>query len=162
MPPAKRTTRKAPAKKTAKKGTKRAAVKKTAKRRGVKRLTPQHKAAMAAGRTEANHVRAYLEALEANKPRRGRQRTVESIKKQLAQVQVNLRGATAMRKLELVARRIELESELDAKQARSDLTALRKNFVKSAAKYASRKGIPKQAFREAGVPAADIRKAGIK
>ncbi len=153
MPPAKKTTRRAPAKKT---------VKKTTKRVAKKKLSPQHKAAMAAGRTEARHVSAYLEALDANKPRRGRQRTPESIRKQLTQVQSDLRGATAMRKLELVARRIELETELDAKTASSDLSALRKNFVKSAAKYASRKGIPKQAFREAGVPAADIRDAGIK
>jgi hypothetical protein len=67
-----------------------------------------------------------------------------------------------MTKLELIARRIELESELDAKQARSDLSGLRKNFVKHAASYAKRKNIPKQAFREAGVPPADIREAGIK
>jgi hypothetical protein len=161
LPPAKRATRKVPAKKTAKKATKRVARKAT-KRAGVKKLSPQHKAAMAAGRTEARHVAAYLEALDANKPRRGRQRTVESIKRQLAQVRSELGEATAMRKLELVARRIELEAELDAKAARTDLSRLRAGFVKSAAKYASRKGIPKQAFREAGVPAADIRAAGIK
>jgi hypothetical protein len=153
LPPAKKATRRAPAKTTAKKAT---------KRRGVKKLSPQHKAAMAAGRTEARHVSAYLEALEANKPRRGRQRTVESIKRQLAQVKSEVAGATAMRKLELVARRIELEAELDAKAARIDLSKLRAGFVKYAAKYAARKGIPKQAFREAGVPAADIRAAGIK
>jgi hypothetical protein len=34
--------------------------------------------------------------------------------------------------------------------------------VKYAAKYLSRKGIPKAAFREAGVPASDIRAAGIE
>jgi hypothetical protein len=48
------------------------------------------------------------------------------------------------------------------KTASNDLTELRKTFVKYAAKYAARKGIPRQAFREAGVPAADIRAAGIK
>src|SRR5439155_6982729 len=126
LPPAKKSTRRAPAKKTAKKTTKRVA---------KKRLTPQHKAAMAAGRTEARHVSNYLEALDANKPRRGRQRTVESIKKQLTQVKMELTGATAMRKLELVARRIELQSELDAKTTSTDLSELRKNFVKYAAKY---------------------------
>jgi hypothetical protein len=151
--PAKKATRKAPAKKISKK---------TTKRLGVKKLSSQHKAAMAAGRTEARHVAAYLEALDANKPRRGRQRTAETIRKQLAQVKLELGNATAMRKLELVARRIELEAELDAKTAGSDLSELRKNFVKHAAKYADRKGIPKQAFREAGVPAADVRAAGIK
>jgi hypothetical protein len=153
LPPAKKpTTRKAPAKKTVKRATKRAPVKK---------LSAQHKAALAVGRTEAHHVRAYLDALEANKPRRGRQRTAESIKKQLVAVQTDLRAATGMRKLELVTRRLELESELHTKSVRSDLSELRKNFVKYAAGYARRKGIPKQAFREAGVPAADIRDARI-
>src|SRR5439155_7364076 len=109
--------------------------KKATKRRGVKKLSSQHKAAMAAGRTEARHVSAYLEALEANKPRRGRQRTVESIKKQLTKVRSELGSATAMRKLELVARRIELEAELDSKSTNGDLSELRKGFVKYAAKY---------------------------
>jgi hypothetical protein len=153
VPPAKKVTRKTT--------TKKRTVKKTAQRRGVKKLTPQHKAAMAKGRTEARHVAAYVDALEANKPRRGRQRTEATIQKQLTQVRLDLRTATGMQKLELVARRIELEGELDAKQARSDLSGLRKNFVKHAASYAKRKNIPKQAFREAGVPAADIRDAGI-
>jgi hypothetical protein len=100
--------------------------------------------------------------LEANKPRRGRQRTPATIEKQLTQVRTELRDATGMKKLELVARRIGLESELDAKQTHADLSGLRKNFARYAASYAQRKGIPKQAFREAGVPAADIRDAGIK
>jgi hypothetical protein len=151
-----------PAKKTTRKRvTKKRSVKKTAKRAGVKKLSPQHKAAMAKGRIEARHVGAYLDALEANKPRRGRQRTPATIQKQLAQVQADLRDATGMKKLELVAGRIELESALDAKRTRSDLSELRRNFVRSAASYAKRKGIPKQAFREAGVPAADVRDAGI-
>jgi hypothetical protein len=128
---------------------------------GGKQLSPQHKAALAVGRTEARHVKAYLDALAANKPRRGRQRTLETVGKQLDQTRAELNGATGMRKLELAARRLELEAELGTKQARTDLTELRKNFVKHAAGYAHRKGIPKQAFREAGVSAADIREAGI-
>jgi hypothetical protein len=154
LPPAKKTTRKT--------ATKKRTVKKTAKRRGVKKLTPQHKAAMARGRTEARHVAAYVDALGANKPRRGRQRTAATVQKQLTDVRADLRDATGMRKLELVARRIELEAELGAKQTRADLSGLRKNFVKHAASYAKRKNIPRQAFREVGVPPADVRDAGIK
>src|SRR5437899_1948151 len=104
-------------------------------------MTTAHKRALAAGRTEARHVRAYLEALEAHKPRRGRQRTPETIRKQLAQAETELRGATGFQKLELAARRLELRSELDAKGASSDLSGLRKNFVRHASKYAARKGI---------------------
>ncbi len=149
MPPTKKPARKSVAKKTAK------------KRAPVKKMTPQHKAALAAGRTEAHHVRAYLNALEANKPRRGRQRTQATVEKQLEAVRADIRDATGMRKLELVTRRIELQNELQAKSAGGDLSELRKNFVKYAASYAKRKGIPKQAFLEAGVPAADIRDARI-
>jgi hypothetical protein len=109
---------------------------------------------MLRGYAERSNTRAYLDALESHKPRRGRQRTPESIRKQLAQVESELRGATGFQKLELVARRMELQGELASKQGRSDLTALRKSFVRHAGKYASRKGIPKQAFQEAGVPPA--------
>jgi hypothetical protein len=150
-----------PAKKAIRKTSKKTTAKKSAKRRGVKKLTPRHKAAMAKGRTEAAHVRAYLDALEANKPRRGRQRTEATIQKQLTQVRGDLRTATGMKKLELVARRMELETELGGKRTRADLSGLRKNFVKHAGSYARRKSIPKEAFREAGVPAADIRDAKI-
>jgi hypothetical protein len=162
VPPAKKTTRKAAAttKKTAA-STRKTAGKTTARRRGVKALSSRHKAAMARGRTEAAHVRAYVEALHANKPKRGRQRTEATIQKQLTQVRADLRSASGMKKLELVARRMELEAELDGRRAHADLSGLRQNFVKHAGSYARRKGIPKAAFREAGVPAADIRAAGI-
>jgi hypothetical protein len=66
-----------PAKKTIQTST----TKMTSTRRGAKQLSPQHKAAMAAGRTEAADVRAYLDALETNKPRRGRQRTAATIER---------------------------------------------------------------------------------
>ena len=133
-----------------------------APRRGPAKMTAEHKAALAVGREEARHVRAYLDALERHKPRRGRQRTTETIQKQLAKTKQDLASASGMRKLELAARRIDLEKELDAKQTPEDLSELRKNFVKYAANYARRKGIPAKAFREAGVPAADIRDAKIK
>ena len=42
-------------------------------------MTDEHKAALAKGRNEGNAVRNYLEALRANKPKRGRKRTRESI-----------------------------------------------------------------------------------
>jgi len=174
VPPAKRPTRKAatkrPARKVVKKAVKKAvkstkkAVKATAsagKRSGPKQLSARHKAALATGRTESRHVRAYLDALEAHRPRRGRQRTADTVKRQLAQVERELQSATGFRKLELAARRLELATELETKQVRSNVSELRKNFVKHAASYARRKGIPKQAFRDAGVPASDIRDARI-
>jgi hypothetical protein len=159
LPPAKKTTRTATATKM-QASTGRTST--ASKRAPTKKLSAAHKRALAAGRTEAHHVRAYLDALATHKPRRGRQRTDATVCKQLAAVQTELATATGYRKLELAARRIELRAELETKNARGDLSALRKNFVRHAGKYASRKGIPKQAFRDAGVPAGDVREAGIR
>jgi hypothetical protein len=170
VPPAKKSTavkkKTTAAKKTpAKKTTKTVRARKTAvasKRAPAKKLSASHKRALAAGRTEAHHVRSYLDALAAHQPRRGRQRTEATVRKQLAQVESELRGATGFRKLELAARRMELQGELASKQGRGDLSALRRNFVRHAGRYAARKGIPKKAFEEAGVPAADVRAARVK
>jgi hypothetical protein len=125
-------------------------------------MSQAHKDALAKGREASRHVRAYLEALEQHRPRRGRQRTPESIRRQLAQVDVDLAKAGPMRKLELVAKRMQLNAELQAKKTKVDLATLRRNFIKHAPHYARSKGIPAQAFREAGVPAADLREAGLK
>ena len=57
------------------------------KKRGPKAVTAEHKAAMAIGRNESRSVRLYLEALTANRPKRGRKRTAESIAKRLASIE---------------------------------------------------------------------------
>jgi hypothetical protein len=82
------------------------------------------------------------------------------MQRQLSDVRTGIKSATGIKKLKLVSRRIELESELDAKKAGSDLSEWGKNFVKSSGGYARRKGMPNQAFQEAA-PAADIAAANI-
>ena len=49
-------------------------------------MSAEHKAALAKGREEGRIVRQYLEALESTKPRRGRKRTPDSIRKRLATI----------------------------------------------------------------------------
>src|SRR6184192_344807 len=51
-----------------------------------KKLTPTdaHKQALAEGREQSRALTAYLEALEAHRPRRGRPRTAESIQAQIS------------------------------------------------------------------------------
>ena len=56
------------------------------RKRGPAKMTDSHKQALAEGREASRHVRAYLEALEANKPKRGRKRTKETVQKQLDEV----------------------------------------------------------------------------
>ena len=67
-----------------------------------KKMSVEHKAALAKGRKQANAVRAYLEALEANRPKRGRKRTPESIERRLAAVDGEFEIAGALRALQLL------------------------------------------------------------
>jgi hypothetical protein len=50
---------------------------------------------------------------------------------------------------------------LEATESKVDLAQLEKDFVKAAAPYSERKGISYSAWREVGVPAAVLDKAGI-
>ena len=124
-------------------------------------MSADHKQALAQGREEGRAVRHYLEALEAHRPKRGRKRTPETIQKRLATIEDQLAGADALTRLQLVQERMNLQAELETKQAKVDLTALEADFVKAAKGYSQRKGITYAAWREAGVDAAVLKKAGI-
>jgi hypothetical protein len=131
-------------------------------KRGPVALTDEHKAAMAEGRTQGRAVRNYLEALEAHKPRRGRRRSPESMRKRLAAVTVELPSADPVTRLNLIQERMDLEAELDAAETVVDLSALEAEFVAAARGYGERKGISYAAWRELGVSPAVLGAAGIK
>jgi hypothetical protein len=132
-----------------------------AAKRGPKEVSDQHKAAMAAGRAEARPVRAYLEALDAHKPKRGRRRTPESIRRQLDDIEQQLSNADPVKRLQLVQERLNLLGELQSANAQIDLSGLEADFVKVAKSYGERKKISYAAWREVGVPAAVLKRAGI-
>ena len=56
---------------------------------------------------------------------------------------------------------MDLQKELEAMDTKVDLSALESDFVKTASKYAARQGISYAAWRELGVPADVLKKAGI-
>jgi hypothetical protein len=124
-------------------------------------MTDEHKAALAAGRVEGKAVRDYLEALRSNKPKRGRKRTADSIRKRLAEIDAELPFADAVRTLRLVQDKLDLQAELETADAKVDVTALEAAFVKVAKSYGTRNGISYTAWREVGVPAAALKAAGI-
>lgn len=124
-------------------------------------MSDEHKAALAEGRSQGRAVRRYLEALEANKPKRGRKRTPESIQKRLDKIATELEAADPLKRLQLTQEQIDLEAELAASSSTVDLSALEADFVASAAAYAARKGISYSAFRSVGVSPAVLRAAGI-
>ena len=124
-------------------------------------MSDEHKAALELGRAEGRAVRAYLEALRANKPKRGRKRTAESIEKRLATIDELLTDASPVDELLLVQERRDLEAERDALDNDTDMAALEDDFIAVAAAYGSRKGIAYASWREVGVPAATLKRAGI-
>lgn len=124
-------------------------------------MSAEHKAALAQGRAEGKAVRDYLEAIEQHKPRRGRRRTADSVKKQLAAIEQELAEATGIRRVELIQRRLDLQTELERLQESDQLPKLERDFVKVAKAYSRRRGITYAAWREAGVPAEVLRRAGI-
>ena len=125
-------------------------------------MSETHKEALAEGRNHARIVGRYLEALEANKPKRGRKRTPDSVKKRLATVADELKEATGLTRLNLLQERRDLEIELATMQAGTpDLSGLEKEFVKVAKEYSAKKRISYGAWREFGVSPEALKKAGI-
>jgi hypothetical protein len=107
-------------------------------------------------------VRRYLEALEANKPRRGRKRSPESLKKRLDAIETEIASADPLKRVHLVQERSDLQQALETSASNVDVDELESDFVKAAAPYSERKGITYSTWREVGVPAAVLEKAGIK
>jgi hypothetical protein len=127
-----------------------------------KQLTSEHKEAMAAGRAEGRAVKAYLDGLAEHRPRRGRQRTAETIRRRLETITKELVDATSLQRLQLLQERRDLESELEKKAGpAADLAELEAGFVKVAKAYAERKGITYATWREMGVSSETLARAGI-
>jgi hypothetical protein len=124
-------------------------------------MSQEHKDALAEGRRQGRAVREYLEALEQHRPKRGRKRTPESIRKQLGKINAELEDADPVKKLQLIQGRIDLEAELEAIENKPDLTALENDFVEAAKPYSERKSISYAAWRELGVEPSVLKRAGI-
>src|SRR5215472_3743467 len=114
-------------------------------------MSNEHKQALAAGREQGRVVRNYLEALDRNKPRRGRKRTPESVTKRIDAINEKMLDAEPLTRLHLIQERMDLEAELETMSETVDLSALEKAFVDAAKDYGYRKGITYAAWRELGV-----------
>jgi len=124
-------------------------------------MSDSHKAALAQGRAEGRAVRDYLDALRANKPKRGRKRTPDSVRRRLKAIDNELETADALSELKLVQERRDLQLELDSMDHGVDLDALEQAFVEVAGSYSGRQGISYASWREVGVPASVLKRAGV-
>ena len=126
------------------------------------KMSSAHKAALAEGREHGRAVRAYLEGLEASKPKRGRKRTPDTIRARLTAIEAKLSDASALERVQLIQERMDLEAELDkTRNGGVDMKALEKDFIASAPRYSESKGITYQAWREVGVEPRVLKAAGI-
>ena len=123
-------------------------------------MTVEHKEALAVGRVEGHAVREYLESLRAGK-RRGRRRTPDTIKARLKAIDAEVATADALNELKLRQERRDLELELRQRSSAVDQAALEKAFVSVAKSFADRQGISYASWREVGVEASVLKKAGI-
>lgn len=130
-------------------------------KRARRGMSDDHKASLAQGRTEGRAVRNYLEALAAHAPKRGRRRTVDTVDRRLVAIERELAAADPLRRLKLIQERRDLQTERETLAAPVDMAALESAFVEIAASYSARQGINYQSWREVGVPAAVLTRAGI-
>ena len=123
-------------------------------------MSDDHKAALAQGRLESRVIKAYLGALGGRK--RGRPVTRESLTARIERLESQTAVETnPLKALDLRQARLEAEQRLTGLDDTVDLAALEAGFVSHAAAYGGRKGITYAAWREAGVPAAVLKKAGV-
>jgi len=149
MPPAKKTTREA-AKNTAKKGA------------AQRTLSAAHKKALAEGRTMSASVDRYLAVVNAPQ-RRGRKVSKATLTERLTEARVRAKSATGVDRV-LAAQAVrDLErrvAQLDSASG-DDVKRLESDFVKLAKKFGEQRGISYGAWRDAGISAQVLKRAGI-
>jgi hypothetical protein len=123
-------------------------------------MSKEHKEALKQGRAESRAIKAYLGALERRRP--GRPVTESGLKTRLEKVSEKLSSEKdSLKRLELIQTRLDLEGQLKTLADSANLEGLEAAFKKHAPSYSERKGITYTAWREAGVPAAVLKSAGI-
>jgi len=123
-------------------------------------MSQEHKDALALGRRQGRAIKAYLAALGSRRP--GRPVTAESLQARITRLDAK-RAAERdpLKRVELVQQRMNAADALKLVETTANISALERGFVENALGYSERKGISYGAWREAGVPADALRKAGI-
>jgi hypothetical protein len=123
-------------------------------------MSKEHKDALAQGRLEARSVKAYLDAIGNKK--RGRPVTQASLQKKLSTIDSKMKlEPNPLKRLDLMQARADTVKALGSVENTVDPEELAAGFVANAKSYSQRKGISYSTWREFGVPAETLRKAGI-
>lgn len=108
-------------------------------------------------------VRRYLSAVESAKPGRGTKRTSDAIGNRITKVDELLISADPLSRVHLTQERIELHAEYVrvTNGNHADQSHLERDFVRVVRSYGDRNGITFAAWRQVGVDAAVLERAGI-
>ncbi|MDQ1518941.1 MAG: hypothetical protein QOI55_14 [Actinomycetota bacterium] len=138
-----------------------AARKAATKRRGPRKMTTTHKAALARGREMSTIVDRYLSVVNVPK-KRGRRVSPVALRKRLAAADAKRKSSTGVAKV-LAAQEVrDLRARLaDASGDGTNTKTLEASFVKVARQFSVNRGISYAAWRDAGVSAAVLQRAGI-
>jgi len=123
-------------------------------------MSEEHKVALARGRKEAREIKAYLKAVDSRKP--GRPVTRESLEARLSRINQKMEaGADPLRTIDLIQARLDVQDGLSGLDDVSNMEQLEAGFIEVAMSYSERKQISYTAWREYGVPASTLKRAGI-
>lgn len=124
-------------------------------------MSDEHKAALAKGRAQARAVKQYLRARETES-KRGPKLTPEKLRGRIEDLKQSIEEEDdPTRRLELIQQRMDDEERLSGIEETPDMEQLETDFVDVAKEYSDRKGISYSAWRELGVPAAVLKRAGV-
>ncbi len=112
---------------------------------------------------QARVVRRYLSAVEIAKPGRGPRRTADAIGNRITKVDELLVSADPLSRVHLTQERIELHAEYVrvTNGNAGDQGQFERDFIRVARSYGDRNGITYAAWRQVGVDAAVLERAGI-
>jgi hypothetical protein len=123
-------------------------------------MTQEHKDALAQGRKEARAIKAYLKTIDTRE--QGRPVSRESLVKRLDRTNGRIEDSDdPLKTLDLIQTRLDIQAVLSNVEEAEDLAQLEADFVQYAKPYSERKAVSYTAWREFGVPAAVLRKAGV-
>lgn len=111
-------------------------------------------------RTETAIVDRYLTALVDSAPTNG-WHTPERLQAKLDTVETMIAAAKGVERVKLIQERLDIQALMGNPQTAVDLADLEAQFIEVGAAWARRKSVTYTAFRNVGVPAAVLAKAGI-
>lgn len=133
-----------------------------AKRPGPRMLSAAHKRALAEGRTMSATVDRYLAAVTTPK-RRGRRVSRATLEQRLVSARARFKTGAGVEKV-LAAQEVrDLQAKISELQSTTgvDVKSLEASFVRIAKKFGENRGIAYGAWRDTGVPAQVLKRAGV-